>query len=227
MTHIKNNLMKHIIVVLLLSSFTASAGGFDSLSDREKRWELSFQTRYINSINIDFKGDAEASLNDTLAWAIGLGYNFTENWAFNFDIGWSEAGYSGTRIDDNGAPATVSGNLYSSTVNFSGIYNFTNKRFTPFAGASIGWTFIDTNVPSGEPPETVCWWDPWWGYVCSNYLPTKTTTEFNYGLVLGMRFDVNEKLFFRGSAGKQWIDFNNASGTPDLTVFRFDIGVMF
>jgi len=197
-----------------------------SLSDRKDRWEVFFQTRYLDSIDVDFIGGAEASLNDDMAWAFGLGYNYTEHWAFNFEIGWSDAGYSGTRIDDDGTPQAVSGNLYTSSTNFSGIYNFSAQRFTPFIGASIGWTFVDSNIPNGL-PETICWYDPWWGYICDSYVPTKTTTEFSYGAVLGLRFDVNDKLFLRGSAGKQWIDFSHTSSTPDLTAFRFDIGVMF
>lgn len=220
--------MKAFINILFLLAFSGAsyAEGLNSASDRTDRWELSFQTRFLDSIDIDFDGGASATLNDEMGWAFGVGYNYSEHWAFNFDIGWSDINYAGTRIDNLGAPQNVSGTIYTSSANFGAIYNFSAKRFTPFAGASIGWSFVDTNIPNGL-PQTICWYDPWWGYVCDTDVPTKTTTEFAYGAVLGLRFDVRDNLFFRGSIGKQWIDFSNASSAPDLTAYRFDIGVMF
>jgi len=228
MIYKNNNLLKYLVGIVFIFGFSiaSSEAGLDSPSKRTDRWEGSFQIRYLDSIDIGFNGGAEANLNEELSWALGLGYNYTEHWAFNFDIGWNNVGYAGTRINDNGNPQTVSGALYTSNTNFSGIYNFSAKRFTPFVGASIGWTFVDTNIPNGL-PQTVCWYDPWWGYICDSTVPTKTTTEFTYGAILGLRFEVNKSMFLRASAGKQWIDFNSAAGTPDFTSYRFDIGFMF
>ncbi|RDH82887.1 MAG: hypothetical protein DIZ80_11505 [endosymbiont of Galathealinum brachiosum] len=223
------SLLKFFTHITFLSFFTitAIADNLMSLSDRKDRWELSFQTRYFESIDLEFEGGASASLNEDINWAIGLGYNYSEHWAFNFDMGWGDAGYSGTRIDDNDTPESVSGNIYTSSMNFGTTYNFLAKRFTPFVGASVGWTFVDTNIPDGL-PQTVCWYDPWWGYVCDTFIPTKTTTELTYGAIAGLRFDVNDQLFLKGSAGKQWIDFGKTTGsTPDFIIYRLDIGVMF
>jgi len=72
-----------------------------------------------------------------------------------------------------------------------------------------------------------CWYDPWWGYVCDYYVPTKTATNFNYGAIPGLRFDVSDKVFLKASAGKRWVDFSNATSIPDFTIYRFDIGFMF
>jgi len=54
---------------------------------------------------------------------------------------------------------------------------------SPLAG--IGWTWIDTNIPDG-PPVGGCWWDPWWGYVCTTTYPTKTKSAFSYQATLGV-----------------------------------------
>jgi len=224
----KNTILRRMMGILLLFVLAVanSAADLDSVSHRTDRWEASFQIRYLDSIDIGFTGGAEANLNAELGWSLGMGYNFSENWAFNFDIGWSDIGYSGTRIDSNGTPETVSGTLFTSSSNFSAIYNFSAKRFTPFVGTSIGWTFVDTNIPDGL-PQTACWYDPWWGYVCDTYVPTRTSTEFSYGAVVGLRFDVKNNLFFKTSIGKQWMDFGSATSTPDFTIYRFDVGVMF
>jgi len=224
-----NFLIKYLVSSLLLSNLISSAVAADdlmSLSDRKDRWEFSFQTRYLDSVELEFEGGAEATLNEELGWAFGLGYNYSEHWAFNFDMGWGDVGYSGAYTDENNVPAETSGHIYSSSANFGGIYHFTAKRFTPFIGASIGWTFIDTNIQNG-PPQTGCWYYPYWGYICDTYIPTKTTTEFNYAALLGLRFDINNKVFLKASAGKNWLNSSHATSTPDITTYKFDIGFMF
>ena len=228
MKYRKNKIIKYLVSLIFLCSFSGQslAASLMTPSHRQDRWEMSFITRYVDSKTVDFNGGAQATLNDEFGWAFGFGYNYTEHWAFNFDIGWDNVGYAGTRIDDNGVPQTVSGTLRTSNVNFSGIYNFSAKRFTPFVGASIGWVFVDTNIPTG-PPGTICWWDPWWGYICSGYQPTKTSTDLTYGATIGLRFDVKDNLFFRGSIGKSWADFSKTTSTPDFDVIRFDVGFMF
>ena len=213
-------------ILLYFFSYACFADNVMSLSDRKDRWEITFQTQYLNSEVIDFDGGAEATLNESWNWGFGFGYNFDEHLAIDIDLNWNSAGYSGKRIDDNGDIETVSGTLNTNSMLFTGIYNFSAKRFTPFVSASMGWTFIDTNIPTG-PPGSYCWYDPWWGYICSSYIPTKTFTEFTYGASAGLRFDVKDNVFLRLSAGKKWIDFSNATSASDFTTYRFDIGLMF
>ena len=43
-----------------------------SLSDRKDRWELSFQTRYLESVDLQFEGATSASINEDTGWAFGL-----------------------------------------------------------------------------------------------------------------------------------------------------------
>jgi prepilin-type N-terminal cleavage/methylation domain-containing protein len=45
----------------------------------------------------------------------------------------------------------------------------------------LGWTWVDTNIPSGL-PETFCWYYPWWGSYCATGTPTHDTTKFSYNL---------------------------------------------
>ena len=64
----------------------------------------------------------------------------------------------------------------TATVRFTGSYNFSEKEFTPFVTGGLGWTYIDTNIPTGL-PENICWAYPWYGYYCTTYVPTETTTD--------------------------------------------------
>ncbi|MFV1982008.1 MAG: outer membrane beta-barrel protein, partial [Thiohalomonadales bacterium] len=161
-----------IASVLLLYGFNnlALASNLSKASDRKGRWEASILTRYIDSTDINFNGGAQAKLSDEWAFGFDVGYNFSENLALNFDVSWTDVDYKGTRIDDTGSPSNVSGRITTNNVNFRATYNFSKRRFTPFIGASIGWMFVDSNVADG-PPSSVCWWDPWWGYICSGYQP--------------------------------------------------------
>jgi len=222
----KNIIYSMGYTILFFFPLTCFADNIMSLSDRKDRWDLTLQTQYVESKDIDFDGGAKASLNEAWNWGFGIGYNFDEHWAIDFDLSWNETNYSGTRVNDDSTTSTVSGTLNTNSMLFTGIYNFSAKRFTPFVGATMGWTFIDTNIPTG-PPQTICWYDPWWGYICDSYVPTKTTTEFTYGLNAGLRFDVKDNVFLRLSAGQKWIDFNGSNGTSDFITYRFDIGFMF
>jgi len=216
-----------LFVLLSVVTGLVHAVNLSGPSDRYEEWEFYFKNQYTNSESIDFDGGAQASLNSSWNWGFGFGYNLDAHWALNFDFAWKDSGYAGTRIDDTGSPEKVSGRLYSNSFIMSGIYHFSEKRFTPFVGASFGWTYIDSNIPTGEPPKTVCWWDPWWGYVCDSYLPTRTSTEVNYGLTAGLRLEVKSNIYFKLSAARQWIDITSASSTPDFVIYRFDVGFMF
>jgi opacity protein-like surface antigen len=215
-----------LICMTLISVFNTSFAGAGSPSNRERKWEAFISTNYVDSTSVDFSGGAKADINGDLGWIFGIGYNFNEKIALDFEMGWNSVSYTGTRVSDTGATEQFGGRLDTSITRFNLTYNFMAQRFTPFITANVGWAWIDSNIPSG-PPSSGCWWDPWYGYICSSYQPTYTSTDFTYGTSLGLRYDVTDGLFLRGSAGKQCIDISSASGTPDFTNYRLDIGFMF
>jgi opacity protein-like surface antigen len=106
------------------------------------------------------------------------------------------------------------------------VYNFMDGNITPYVGAGIGWSWIDTNVPDGL-PSTGCWWDPWWGYVCYTTYPTKSTDAFAYQATVGVRWDFNYNTFVRVGYVSQWLDFDNAQGTPRFDGINLEIGWLF
>lgn len=222
----KMNLLNRFTLFFLFFSFTltASAASLFSPSHRSDRMQVSFQIRDVDPINMTTDKDVEIDVNGTVGWAFGVGYNFTENWEFNFDIAWSDASYSATFTDTNGDPKAYSNRIYSSTTNFAATYNFTNKRLTPYVGASVGWAFVDSNIRDGR-DGVYC--DPFYYYYCYSYTPTKNTTEFTYGAQAGLRFDANNQLFFKLGVDNQWIDFSNVKSAPSATVYRFEVGFMF
>ena len=201
------------------------------LSNRQDGFEIILQSNYVDSKSAYGDHGEGVDIQDSWGWGFGFGYNFTEHWAFNFDISWRSANYDATIIvedqDDpsNSGPKNFAGRLDTSSSLFSATYNFFDKRFTPFVSGTLGWTFIDTNIPTG-PPQNWCWWDYWWGgYRCGTYIPTQSETDFTYGGAVGLRFDVTRGVFIRASYNKAWIDFKNASA-EDFDTFRLDIGFL-
>ena len=197
-------------------------------SHRAGLWEGFLSANYLNGETVDFDGGASAEIDGDMGWIFGFGYNFNENLALDMELGWNSVSYTGTRVAQNPPPATETygGWLDTTSTRFNLTYNFMAKTFTPFVSANIGWAWIDSNIPSA-PPQTGCWWDPWWGYVCSGYQPTYAKSEFAYGAALGVRFDLKDNIFLRGIVGEQWVDVNNTNSTPSFTNYRFDFGMLF
>ncbi len=213
-------------VILLAGFSTNSDAAAGTFSDRAKKWQFAFGPHYTNSTSVDFDGGASADIDSDWGGYLGFGYNFDEKLALDFDISWGSASYTGTRVLQNNTKETISGRLDTSSTRFNLLYYFMDKALTPFVAGNIGWTWIDSNIAAG-PPVTGCWWDPWWGWVCSGVQPTYGSTEFSYGVSLGFRYDVNQSFFMRGSVGNNWVDISNTSSTPDVTFYRYDFGFMF
>lgn len=204
-------------------AFTANAGSLSSPSHRGNSTEVSFQIRDTGSLQLTNNNGAEVDIEGAVGWGFGIGHNFTEKWAFNFDMAWNDADYKASFIDKDGVARTIRNTMYTNAMNFGGTYYFLAKRFTPFVGATIGWAFVDSNIRDGR-DQLFC--DPFF-YYCSYYTPTKSSTEFTYGALVGLRFDVNDKMFLKVSAGQQWIDFGGTVSATDSTTYRFEIGAMF
>ncbi|MCG6936495.1 MAG: outer membrane beta-barrel protein [Proteobacteria bacterium] len=198
---------------------------FSSPSNRTDKWEFSLIAQYISSASISFNDDTSADLNDTIGWGFGVGYNFNEKMALNFNVNWSNISYNANYFDENGASKTGGGNLYGSNANLAFTYNFMPKRFTPFVTGVIGWQYIDTDIANG-PPQNACWYYPYYGYICNGYQPTYSADNYTYGWLGGVRFDVGQAMFIKASVGQQYLNTDNA-GTPAVGLGRLEFGWMF
>ena len=218
-------ILKTISLAALTLALLAGASAADA-KDREGRWEFTLGTFYQLGTSIDGEGGSIDTDND-FGFELGGGFNFSDNLAANFGFQWAGVGYGGTGMDEEGDEFGISGKYDAFTLSANVVYNFTDNQLTPYVGAGIGWTWIDTNLPDG-PPVGGCWWDPWWGYVCTTTYPTKTKSAFSYQATLGLRYTFdNDMTFLRLGYTSQWMSFDNANGTPRFDVFMLDIGWMF
>ncbi len=195
---------------------------------RKERYEITLQPRYIASKSIGFEGGSKIDLDPTLGFGVGFGYNFTNNIALHLDGSWSESDYKAKIATYNGSASgttTADGTLGFGTIAANLSYYFLDGPLTPFVMGGIGWTWVDSNIPSG-PPDQYCWYDPWYGDVCQEYQHTYTANYFSYNLGLGARWDMTSAFFLRGSVVWQWIDLGR-TGTTDFMGGRMDLGYMF
>lgn len=210
------------LAVVLLAGATAADAQY-----REGRWEFSLGTFYQLGTEVEAENGSIIDTNDDFGLTLGGGYNFSDRLATTFAFQWAGVGYDATGMDEDGDDFDIRGKYDSFTLSANLVLNLADGPFVPYVGAGIGWTWIDTNIPSG-PPTTGCWWDPWWGYVCYSSYPTETTDAFSYQALLGIRYEFdNDRTFLRLGYTSQWMNFSSASGTPRFDVVVLDIGWMF
>jgi len=200
-------------------------------SERAERWQFSFPITFTSGANYSGDGNTKVDINDDVGWGLAMGYHVNEHILVGGEFTWIAANYNAfvaTDFDNDQIAddsVEVAGTLDATNLQFFGQYNFMTRRFTPFVRASFGWTWVDSNIPSG-PATGTCWWDPWYGYVCGTWQPTFEDTAFAYGAAAGVRAELTDKFFVEGSYNILWIDFDKA-GNSDFDGFRLNAGWMF
>jgi opacity protein-like surface antigen len=182
---------------------------------REAGWDFGVDVVYQLSDDADFEGGSTLDFDDDIGLALLFGYRFTSKFELQFAIDWNDVDYSGVlqSADIPSLTASIRGELETFTPRVNAVYNFMDAPLTPYVGGGIGWSFIDTNIPTGQ-VSVGCWWDPWWGQICTPYQETLSTDQFTYQLGAGVRWDFNAVGAARLSWEKTWFDYSNATSTP-------------
>ena len=188
--------------------------------------EVSLIIPYSYSETIDFEGGASADIDGDHGFGIGFAYNIKHNLATKVDFVWHSRNYAATRVLDDGDNTTerYAGRLDDFNLRIGADYYLTSGRIAPFINGNAGWTFVDSNIPSG-PPSSVCWWDPWLGYICSSSVPTHTDSSWFYGAGLGLRIDLGRSNFAKITYLETWVDdLNHTTDLPGFSSVRFEFG---
>lgn len=200
--------------------------------EREGTWETSLGVGFQNSTEADFKGGTQARFDSDTSFRLAFDYHYTDNLQVGLSFGLGTTDYDASIATDvNGdgnadGTTNVRGDLEFSTMLLNGTYNFMSGPFSPFVTGGVGWSWVDTNIAT-EPPQVGCWWDPWYGYLCTSFQDTKTLDGLTYQLGVGARYDFSDTLAVHGSYRINWIDFSEADGTPDFDGFELSIGWKF
>ena len=197
-------------------------------SQRARHGEFYLGPVFIDGKSYSFEGGSTARTDTGTGLEFGYAYNFNANFSAGVEFGWATQDYSANVNPGPGnafPQGRINGSIDSSTLRFVGTWNILDGRFTPFVTGGFGWTYIDTNIPSGL-PESFCWYYPWYGQYCGTYVPTHDTTKFSYNAGAGLRLDVGKGVF-RFLVNSQWVDFGGSYGSADTIQYRIDFGFKF
>jgi opacity protein-like surface antigen len=199
-----------------------------ALAERQPGWDAGADLIYQDSQDITFNGGSAASLDDDLGLALTFGYRFNSRLELLFGLDWNNLDYDINIVADGigGRDLSASGELESFTPYFGLSFNILEGDFTPYVEGTVGWAFIDTNIPDG-PPQSACWWDPWWGYVCGSWQDSRSLDELTYAIGAGIRWDASSTLSLRFGYEKHWLDLGEATSTPDFDQLRLGVMVQY
>ena len=224
-------MMKRLVLLLLLLTLSSSVFAqrfnrqVEQNSLRHKQWEVGLIAGAQSGS--DFEGESGSSLDidSEYGWGFTIGYNLTPKWNVSWRFLLAKPDYSATIVPEDPAepPQTIDYTMSRYSNMFNATYHFMKGPITPYIQGGLGWTRLDSNIID-RPPTTGCWWDPWWGWVCSTTWTTYETTEFAYNAGLGLRWDVNGALYMRGSYNREWVSVD--SGTLEFDLLSLEVGFM-
>ena len=139
--------------LLLLAALAAALPASAQMS-RAGRSEIYLGPQFTDSKSYSFDGGTTAKVDTGFGLVFGYNYNFNSHLQAGVEFGWSEADYRATvnpGLGNANATGSFTSTLETWTVRFTGTYNFLSSNFTPFVGGGLGWTSVDTNIPTGLP----------------------------------------------------------------------------
>ena len=205
---------------------TLSSEANANYTKRSDKWEASFKVLNNQSTSIDGQNGSNTSLKSDYGWGFTFGYNVNPHILVNFDFSSSTPSYEANLIDDeSGKSHQINHKMDLLESQFNVVYSLFSSQFTPYVQAGAGWSYIDSNIADG-PPGSVCWWDPWWGYVCDSYQKTHDDERFSYNVAVGFRYELDNSLFLRASYKQAWIDFSH-SDDASIGSYHLEIGSIF
>jgi len=210
----------HILIGVLLLTLSGQ-----SLARKVGDVEYTFILPYLESETLKFDGGSEAAIESDIGFGFGVSVFHSKQLAGRMDFTWNSSSYTGTRILDDANLTTerFGGRFDSFNMLFGGDYYLTPNDLAPFISGNFGYSYIDSNIPSGV-PQTACWWDPWFGYVCDYVQPTFARDTWFYGVGAGLRLDLTDRNFIKLGYYEQYLDLDRLDGSPALGIFKLEIG---
>lgn len=231
MTQPKGNILALLVFAAVgaLYSHGAAAQYYQEGSGRAQSWEFWGEARVVFGQTVNFEHGSSIKTSDDAGFGLGFGYNIDEHWLVGFEFQYNEMSYSASIASADVPPkasAGLTGTAAISRLGSSLTYNLLARPLTPYVTANLGYMYVDSNIPNG-PPQTGCWWDPWFGYICSTWQSTVSSNAFEYGLGVGVRWDTGRSFFVRFGYEYDWIDFSHSSSTPGFSVLRLQFGTRY
>jgi hypothetical protein len=212
-----------LMVLMVLMGLPLAAQG----KTRSGQYDFGFKVNYLSSMDIKGENGSKVNLTDDVGFGFLFGYNYTEHLNFSFEFSYNQPGYTATVVSDEviSREFTTRNKLDILNSQFNTTYNFTQKDITPFISAGLGWSYMDSNVPTGR-YEEFCVWDPWYGYACGGLQDTYDAYNFSYNASAGFRWDIDRTMYATASYTNVWYDFDHAK-TLSTESFQIQIGMKY
>jgi len=223
MRFLKLRNIKYSVLLLSLLSFSAMAQS----GDRAKTWDVGVQLSNIGSQTLNGSMNSFINIESEFGFGFWGTYNLNDRFALGFDFNWTQPRYTARFVPDNGTqPVDVQHRMDLFTGQGKAVFHFFEGPITPYVEAGLGWTRVDSNV-ADSPPSTGCWWDPWWGYMCSSFYSTYGDTVTSYSGALGLRYDINRYYTMRLAYGLLVLDTRSGAADAELDMWRLEFGWRF
>ena len=127
---------------------------------RDGRFEGSVILAFQTGLDQSYEGGSELSVDSTMGWGLSFAWNWTDKWNLSYRYQSTNPDYTALVVPEEGStegPRTIQHEMSKSTHQFNVTYNFSRKAFTPFVVAGVGWSKLDSNVPTTAVPGVGCW----------------------------------------------------------------------
>lgn len=214
-----------VTLAILAIALPASA---QETEDRDNTWELGTHVFSLGSESLAGNEGSSLDVDSQLGWGISGAYNFNNRFALGVEFGQVSPEYQATLVmDDGGSSETVNSVMDITNLELSGAYYFFDSSFTPFVEAGIGYMRMDSQNSGDQQQNAGCWWDPWWGYICSSSFDAYSDSRTSYSGALGIRWDLGQEWSVRGSYGLTEFDTDSPMDNTQLESFKIDVNFRF
>jgi opacity protein-like surface antigen len=214
-----------IAAIACIAVLTTNAGAQNvTLTEPEGRAGAFSILLFTYNPSTNWSGQGGSRMDLDAAWGagFGFGYHFSDHFQLNGIVSWGDRDYTARIVNTDGSTSEYDTTLDSTTLSLNGAYYLLKGDITPFVSGGVGLTNVDTNIPAGV-ATTECWWDPWYGNVCSVDIPTKDETFLSYTVGFGVSFDISPRYRLQTSYNRMWLDVRRAPDMPDFEVWKLDL----
>jgi opacity protein-like surface antigen len=217
--------MRKILITALILTLPGLAA---AQNDRAGSWDFSIGGIYQNGDGATGAEGSSMSIDNTWGFGFYTGYHINNRFQIGADFDFLRPGYDLTMVSEDDPNDTQRIRHTASQFNgrLKATLNLLDGPFVPFVEVGYGWTYVDSNVADG-PPQTGCWWHPWWGYICQNYYSTFSGTETSYGGALGLRYELRGNAFIKASYSLWKLNAGGDQAEPEMESVRLEYGWRF
>lgn len=196
-------------------------------AERKETWDLSVHLLGNFHESSEGREDSRLNIDPTVGVGLGGGYNFSERLKLGAELSFMSPDYTADISVDGGARKRIEAEMDVFNGQLYGAWNFLEGPLTPYVRAGLGWTHVDSNIARDDVPVGVCWWDPWWGYMCSSVYESYDDTRFSYGGGLGLRYELDKHYYLQGGVDRFQTTGDDMGSSPDFEIWRVEFGWRF